>query len=824
MRHNGSALSVLFTILLGTNLLGQEHPRSGNWQGRTPPKTIIKGEVAEAESHQSLEYATIAVISKRDSSVVSGGVTGPDGAFEIETRPGQFFIRIEFVSFQEKIIDDIVLNRENLLLDLGTIYLKSNIEVLNEVVVEGERSQIEFALDKKIFTIGKDMVKTGGSAADILDNIPSIVVDVEGNVSLRGSQDVRILIDGKPSGLIGLGSTDALRQLQANLVEKVEVITNPSAKYDAEGNAGIINIILKKDTKNGFNGSFDFNTGYPHNHGGAFNINRRQKSFNLFASYGIMYRKRPGGGSTQTNYFLEDSTFFTDRQRKHERGGLSHNFRGGADFYLNKFNTITGALIFRKSIEDNVYDITYRDYDSSEDLIQTVLRKDNEEEIENNLEYSVNYTKTFEQKGRKFEASVQFWEEIETETSNIVQREFDEQDVEQEGLLQRSLNHEGEQNLLMQFDYLHPLGEQGKFEGGYRSTLRDIGNDFKVEEYVDGVWEIIPEFTNNFLYNENIFALYAIAGNKTGSFSYQLGLRSELTNIRTELEETSEVTHKDYLDLFPSGHLTYEFNENRSTQLSYSRRIRRPHFRHLNPFSSFSDPRFIRTGNPDLNPEYTNSTEISFLNNWAKGTFNSSVYHRYTTGVIRRITRVEEDGVSYSRPENLDKRHSFGLEFIFSWDALKWWRLNSSLNFFRSITDGGNIGEEFQADTYSWMGRINSLMTIAKKTDFQMRFNYRAPQETTQGKRYAYYFLDVGFSRDVLKKNGTLSLNLRDVFNSRKWSGESSAYNFFSTYDFQWRSRQILVGFTYRLNQKKKRGRRNGGAGGRDFGGDDAAF
>jgi len=810
--------SAIFTLLIwsivipANKLFAQEMEESA-----------IRGTVIDVSTGEPLEFANVSILDAASQELVSGGITELDGTFDIGVSPGVYDVKVDFLSYQSTTVEGIEITEDEPVYDIGQIEIRPDAQIIEGVEVVGERSQLQMGLDKRVFNVGKDVSRVGGSAADLLDNIPSVVVDGEGNVSLRGSQSVQILVDGKPSGIIGIGDAQGLQLLQSNMIESVEIITNPSAKYQAEGASGIINIVLKKEKKEGINGSFDLNTGWPHNHGAAANINVRRKWVNLFGNFGVNYRERLGGGITNQQFFREDTTFFTDIDRDRTRTGFGFNTQVGADFYLNPKNTITTSFLYRQGEDDNFNETIYRDYDENRVLTDITSRVDNEKEDESTLEYNLNYRREFDRKGQVLTADIQFQNNDEVENSSIVERPVDEElnPIDGDPLFQRSLNDESERRLLLQTDYTHPLGEEGKIETGYFSTFRRIGNDFRVEELAGEDWVTLPNFSNIFDYDENIYAVYGTIGNKFGRLALQGGLRAEYSDIRTELRETNEVNDRDYLNLFPSVFVGYEFDGENTVQASYSRRIRRPRFWDLNPFFSFSDNRNIRSGNPNLDPEFTDSYEISYLKYWDKVSISSSVYYRHTTDVITRVTTVINDSTTLSRPENLLEEDNFGLEFIASADVGKWWKVNGSFNFFRAITDGGNLGEEFSADTYAWTARVNSRMTFWKEVDLQLMFNYRGPEDRPQGSREAYYYLDANISYEIFGGNGTLNLNVRDVFNSRRYRFTTDIEDLYATGDFRRSIRTITLGLNYQLNQKKDRrggGRRDGGG---DFDGGD---
>ncbi|HRI60751.1 MAG TPA: outer membrane beta-barrel family protein, partial [Saprospiraceae bacterium] len=773
-------------------------------------KNMLKGFLADEATQQPVAYATVTLFSLPDSAAVTGAVTDDAGAFGLQAMPGEYFLRVQYTSYRTKFVGSVVLAEGGTATDLGVILLAEDANMLEEVVVKAEKSQVQFDLDKKVYNVGKDLVNKGGSAAEVLDNVPSVTVDGDGNVSLRGSESVRILIDGKPSGMVSFGS-NGLRNLPANMIDRVEVITNPSARYEAEGMAGIINIVLKKDQQKGVNGSVDLTVGQPDEYGAALNFNFRRNKFNFFTNYGIRYNNSPGSSSQYQEFYSGDTTFITDQTGKRQRAALSNSIRFGSDYYFTPKSILTTAFSWRYNDEDNTNVIDYRDY--IDDLSHPVggsRRTDDETATEPNVEYALTYKKLFQRQGRELIADFRYQDNAETERSNYTEVFFNADGAPsgQPDLLQRSENREGERMIVTQLDYVHPFGANGKFETGYRGSWRNLTNDYLVEELEDDQWQTVNGLSNNVLYTENILAGYAIVGDKVGRWSWQAGLRTEVSDIKTELKQTAEVNDRPtYANLFPSAHLNYELSDNSSLQISYSRRIRRPNFRELNPFAHYSDDRNYWGGNPDLDPEYTGAYEIGHLKRWENGSLGSSVYYRHTTDVIERIRTQLSDTSSITRPVNLAERDDVGFEFTGSYEPFKCWKLNANLNLFHSATNGEYEGQVYDAETFSWFGRTSSRLTLWKKVDLQTTFNYRAPRNTTQGQTKAMYHVDLGASTDILKNNGTLTLSVRDVFNTRRWRGVTEGDNFYAENDFQWRARQVSLTFSYRLNRQKEQAR-----------------
>jgi ferric enterobactin receptor len=766
----------------------------------------VRGKVTNSQTGNPLPYATISLFAQGDSALVDGTITDDVGAFSIEAKPGSYFAKVEYLAYEALIIEKIAVKKDPL--DLGSIQLKPSSTLLNEVVVQAEKSTMQMSLDKRVFNVGKDLANAGGNAAELLSNIPSVQVDVEGNVSLRGSGNVRILIDGKPSGLVSFNGAAGLQQLQGSLIERVEIITNPSARYEAEGVGGIINIILKKDQRNGFNGAFDLIAGQPDNYGVALNLNYRHERLNFFVNYGVSYRTSPGDGSIYQRSFAGDTTLIYRQKNTRDQEVIAQNIRGGLDFYFNPKNILTAAYTLRRTDGDRTMDIEYRDFVGDENNLTSIsTRSQFEKEIEPNSEYSLTYKKLFGKQGHEFVAEARLLDNWEDSDQDFVEK-FYLPDSSPSGAvdrLQSSYNYETERQFLFQADYVHPFSKEGKVEVGLRSTFRDLDNEFRVTELKDGEWETVNGLDDRFQYDENIHAGYGIFGDKKGKVSYQVGLRTEYTDVTTRLVAADSINARDYYNLFPSAHLTYDLPNENAMQVSYSRRVRRPRYNDLNPFVTYSDERNYWSGNPDLNPEFTDAYELGHIKYMQNGSLSSSLYYRHTTGKIERIRVVNDDGTAATRPENLSTEDAFGLEFTAAYNLAKWWKMDGNFNFFRSITDGGNLGADFEADTYSWFTRLTSRFTFWKKTDLQLRGNYEAKQQTTQGYRKPNYFLDVALSQDILNNNATLTLNVSDLFNSRRHRFVSEGETFYTENDFQWRRRQINLTFSYRLHQQKKK-------------------
>ncbi|MCE7066753.1 TonB-dependent receptor [Dyadobacter sp. CY326] len=781
---------LLITLLTTICVYGQEEPAE---------TVSIKGKLEDGDKNPVL-FANVALYSAKDSTLTGGIASDDKGFFAIPATAGNYFLKITYLTLDEKIVPNINLAAQDL--DLGIISLKSNAKVLEELLVRGEKSQMELQLDKRVFNVGKDLSNIGSNASDILNNMPSVTVDVEGNVALRGSQNVRILIDGKQSGMVGLNPAEALRQIPGDLIESIEIITNPSSRYDAEGEVGILNIVMKKNVRYGLNGSFTATAGYPANFGGSFNLNYRRKKVNLIANYGLMYREGPGRGNSRQAYNSADTSFVYEQSTARNRSGTSNNFMVGLDYFLNNFNTITATVSYRNSMNNNNSELQYRDFDMNNVLTQTVTRTERETEPRINLEGALNYEKKFDKKGQSLTFNGKYIISDETESAKF--KEFS--NINATGIFQRSFNTEDEKTFLAQLDYIQPIGKDGKIEAGLKSSVRLLDNDFSVHQQDEqGDWRILDQYDNRFAYDEKIHAGYVMASNQFGKVFLQAGLRGEYSDITTELKKTNQSNHRGYFNLFPSVHMSYKLQDAQTVQLSYSYRLSRPNFRDLLPFSNFSDSRVFRAGNPLLNPEFTHSFEAGHLLNMPKGSLLSSIYYRHRLGVVENITSVDSTGFTTVTPINLATGDSYGFEFNLTYDPAPWWKLTANANIFRAINEGFYNDKVLKSDTYSWTSRLSSRLTLFKSVDFQSSFNYRAPRKTTQGRDLAVYFIDLGFSKDILKGRGTVTASVRDLLNSQKRRNIVENAGYYSRSEFQWRTRQFLVTFAYRLNRSKEK-------------------
>ncbi|WDF62277.1 TonB-dependent receptor domain-containing protein [Flavobacterium sp. KACC 22763] len=804
------------------------------------PKVKVTGKVFEKVSKQPLEYATISLTKPNDTKVVAGGITNPKGEFEVAVAPGTYDIKVEFISFKSTEIKQKSIQDDT---NLGVVNLSEDAAQLNEVVVRAEKSTVEIKLDKKVYNVGQDMIVKGGSVSDVLDNVPSVSVDTEGNVSLRGSDNIRILIDGRPSQAINVA--EALRQLPADAIDKVEVITNPSARYDAEGGSGIINIILKKGKNQGFNGTFIASTGLPETYGASANLNYKTEKLNYFTTAGYNYRTTEGAGKTNSEYFDQNEVTksYLDENRDTKRVRNGFNERAGVEWTLTPSTFWTNAINYQKNTGDDRDLINYYNYDAAHNYTGTSYRLNDADTGSENFEYTSNLIKNFNDKGHKLTADLSISRNTDDSNSTITASPN----------FNNTLNDQVQKQVLFQADYVLPLGKGGQFEAGYKGSFGDLNNEYYVTTIENNVPVKDPNLSNTLEYKENINALYTQYGFKANKFSYLFGLRWEDTDIHVNLLDNNNFNTKKYNNLFPSAFISYEISDQSNFSASYSKRLSRPRGRFMNPAVNYASNINIFQGNPDLDPSLTDKYDIGYIKKWDKVTFNTSAYFEDTKDVFSFVRSptgdyVTADGevvtpapgevvdgtpVIKSQPINLGREQKFGFEFTFNYTPYKWWKLNSNFNFFNVKTTGehsyidtqGNtIVQDLDNQATSWFARVNSKVTLPYKIDWQLTAMYNGEQKTAQGKNLGQFGMNTALSKDVMKDKATIAFNISDVFNSRKMRSYTYLDGVTSYSEFQFRKRQFNLSFTYRFNKPKSERDKNaqprndgGGDGGGDF-------
>ncbi|MEO8234114.1 MAG: outer membrane beta-barrel family protein [Flavobacterium sp.] len=804
MNSTTKAFALFFLLGIST-LFAQEKTDS--------KKIILTGKIIEKSTSLPLEYATITFRKPNAAQAVSGGITDSKGNFSIEINPGTYDIKYEFISFKNIEVKNQVLTLSK---NLGTVFLEDEAQKLDAIEVRIEKTTVDIKLDKKVYNVGKDILVRGGTVSDVLDNVPSVSVSTEGTVSLRGNENVRILIDGKPSNAANVN--DALRLISADAIDKVEVVTNPSARYDAEGGGGIINIILKKGKNQGLNGTFIVSAGEPENSSASANINLKSELFNFFTTIGYNKRKNPGYTNIDTQSFNNNGSqrSFTQERRDSKKNGEGANVNFGIELLLDKNTSWTNAFNYRNNNGENNENVLYHNFDGNNNYIETRQRDNDALSKNETVEYTTNFIKKFKKDGHQLSIDGAFSQEIDKENSEI-----EGTVIETGGFVSSAAsakNNKQGRNLI-QADYVLPIKKIARIEAGFRGNYVKLLADYLVSEkfnFNDPLTEN-PFLTGTLDYVENVNALYVQFGSKINKFSYLAGLRYENSHIEVNLPQSNTFNNKNYENFFPSAFLTYEISDNSSISLNYSRRISRPRDRFINPFASYTSNVNLFQGNPNINPAMSDAYDIGYLKKWDKITFNTSFYINHTTDSFQFVRKERGDFIDgvpvvINTPFNLATEDRTGFEFTLNYNFKKWWKLNSNFNLFDVKTSGNYtytdvnnqlINIDFNKKATAWSARLSSKINLPYKIDWQTSANYNAPQKNGQGVTKGTAAANLAFSKDILKDMGTISFNVNDVFNSRKRIQQTQSATLISNSEMQWRRRQFTLSFTYRFNKKK---------------------
>jgi outer membrane receptor protein involved in Fe transport len=774
----------------------------------------VSGSVTDSETNVPLEYATISLKHKRLPDKIFGGITDENGKFSVEVNPGMYNIKIDYISF-ESYVDDNLRVIENT--DIGNIALNLDVSILDEVEVRAERTQVEIRLDKKIYNVGQDITVRGGNVSDVLANIPSIDVDFDGNISLRGNNNVTILINGKPSGLVGLSGPQGLRSIPSESIEKVEVVTSPSARYSAEGTAGILNIILKKQDLLGFNGNVDLNIGEPKNTGASGTFNLRNNKINFFSTTSIKDSDNSGSFIGNTEYF--NSNLKIDNNTNSNRNRKNTFLNLGVEYYFDDDTSLSLSGFYRKGDElsyskNIVNDITNIDIVSSNERVA------NDEELEESFEYSLDFYKDFDEDGHTLSAKVSYEENDENSIDKI--EDYSTIPFVSESSFERTTNIDFQNRFLAQVDYVYPIDENTEFEFGYRGRFLDRETDFDVSFLRGGTYQSDPGLSNIFKYNESINSFYTQFGKKINSVSVLLGLRYEASKQEIDQRTTNQFEVKKYSDLFPTVNLAYEISDVESLTLGYSKRVRRPRGWDINPFPRRNSITSYRRGNPFLDPTFTSAYEVDYLKRFKKITINTAIFYRQSDGNVERIQQetgelvdlIVDNGTNNPvlqvpvleyYPINLSTNKRFGSELSITYTPSRSVRINGSFTLNSSKIRGDYLGQSFDSDDTNWSARFNGFIRLPKNYSLQFFGFLRGPSENAFSKSKAFGFTTAAIQKSIFNKKGNISLRYSDLFNTGKWRSITSRESFRSESEGQWREPSLILTLSYRISEDKSK-------------------
>ncbi len=781
--------------------------------GAGAPLGGISGLVKDGASGDPIQTATVAVWSARDSSLVTGAVTDPEGGFNIQgLAPGRYYVEVSFIGYETKRVDEVEVARGRPA-TLGSILLRPDTAVLGEVQVTGERDYMEFRIDRTVYNVEDQPITSGGSATDVLRNIPSLEVDIDGNVSLRGSQNVAVLINGRPSNMSGEMLSSFLESLPSNTVARVEVIPNPSARYEPDGMSGILNIVLKQDADLGLSGTISANGSTREDFGGSLMLGYGKGPWNVRATYGLRYNTRSSGGNRLNEYRYLDPMDVLRTEDEDERRSLSNMLNINTDYRLSRNSTVTLSTMgsIRSGNSEGLR--RYFDLNAANELDVRYNRSTVENSDDVNFDVNLAFQRILDPGRNEFTAEI----EVERETDN------DFEDYRQEVIealmqptpdlfaLENNLEDEAGTEISAEANYIRPLGREGKLEAGFRSTLDLLDSRYYAENFDEALNKWVPDddVNNTFEFNEQVHAVYGIVGNQFGKWGTQVGVRLEQALTTFDLLTTNETFDNNYFSIFPSAFLTYQFNEMHRLRGSYSKRVNRPNTWQLNPFTDNDDPLFRRFGNPELKPEYTHSFEIGYSLITPSTTFTLSPYYRKTVDEIEWVQRVDtQTGITEMTFANLTTSESYGTEAIASLRLGQWMSGFVSLSLYRLVADGSNIEGDLSNDALSWNVRGNLSFTINPTLDIQLFTMYRPAMKIAQGERGAWTMTNIAVRQRFMDRKASLSLRVEDPFNLAGFDMWRETDTYYLEMDRSWQARQISLAFQYNFGRSDRDRRR----------------
>lgn len=773
----------------------------------------ISGRVLESGTGKPIEYSNIVVLSVSDTTLVNGGITNSDGYFYLTQIPkGMYFLDIRFIGFEDKRFE-VSITAEQMNLNMGEIFISPTEIDIEEVIVEGQRSPVSYQIDKKVIDVDQIQTVISGSAVDILENIPSVTVDVEGNVSLRGSGSFTVLIDGRPSVL---DAQDILQQLPASSIGSIEIITNPSAKYDPEGTSGMINIVLKDSRLRGFSGIVNANAGLNDKYGGDFLVEYVEDKFS--SHFGFDYNRRfsPGDRRQENRFILDQNTNFINSFGDRERGRISYSTRAGMEFRLGQSNILSfgGRIGFRESIDNAL--LNYVQWSQNNPQQFNYLSRSERSRASTYFALNTNFIHKFDSNGHELSSELVF---SSNEADEFTRSSEIDNNVQFDG---KWTTEKGpSSDVRGKIDYVIPIGSNSKFESGYQGQIDISEESTSLLNFnsATGIYEIQSEFSYTTEYTRSEHALYSIFSNSWDKLGLQAGLRGEYTFRTIELPLLDQEYTIDRWDYFPSVHGSYEFSKGKQIMASYTRRIERPRGWQLEPFDTWMDANNVRRGNPALEPEYIDSYEMAVQTYFGNISLSAEVYYKMTQNKIERVRSVFDEDVTLNTVENIGRDYSIGSEVMLLFDMFKFWNVNLMGNIYNYRIEGVLYEEQFSRESFNWQGRLNNVFRLGGTTQLQVNARYNSPSVSSQGRREGYFSTDLALRQDIFDRLLSVTLQVRDVLGTAKYEFTSEGLNFYNYNYFTRESPVVMLNLRFNINTQ--RNEREGTNKNGNFNGDD---
>ncbi len=767
----------------------------------------IKGKVIEATGNKPIEYATVTLYNAKDSSMIDGVITNIEGYFEFKKLDaGEYNITVRFMGFRKVFISDITISDKKQVADLGTVSLRTNVTNLNEVEIVGNAPKVEYKIDRKVVNVDQQLQAQGGTAVDVLERIPSIKTDLEGNVALRGSTSFTVLIDGKPSILTG---SDALNQIPASTIDKIEIITNPSAKYDPDGSAGIINIITKKNTLKGLSGIVNLSAGTSPDYSGSVLVNYRTKKTSLSLGADFGRREMTGFRNSYRESFLGDTVSYLQTNNKNTGTRKSVSLKAGIDYSISDKNTVTAEASYRLFNMSRIGDTKNTNWGSIDVNRQYYLTNMLDESEHPTLQFTMRDVQKFKKEGSDLTAQLTYNQGDDSGEQKTQQFSTDQTWQEEGGMLYdyKTNTTESEKDWRGDLDFQHPFTDKSHLEAGFQLRMESNDEDYKYYNYDSATGEYIKDTvqSNRYEFFNNIYALYATYSAEFKSLSLKAGLRTEYTD-----RNLKQITGKqDYpftkFDYYPSFYLTYRLPYNQTMQLSYSKRVNRPHGGELNPYVYFSDAFNSYSGNPELEPEYSHNMELNYIKYFGYTYLSVESYYRLTTNKMTRVQTLNDQGVLQSTMENINNDQSLGVEMSGNIQVNSWFTINPEASVYdyrlRNISDTTSVTRS----STNWDASVEFGADLKTATKIRLNANYDGPTVTVDGNRKGVFYMGFSARQDFLKRQLSVTFNIRDVLDTRKMNSTSTGVNYYTNTE-NWRQAPIFsIAVSYKWNNYNRR-------------------
>lgn len=811
---------ILFSTLFTTLITFSQGP---------PTQKIgsIDGQVFDSISRKPIEYASIRVCNDKDTSLVAGIYTDEFGKFVLDQLPtGRFIIKISQAEFKDKFINGIVITPQKPLRKLGSISLSSTSQQIEEVIVQGKKDILQTGIDKKVYNVGEDISVQGGSANDVLNNIPSIEIDQDGKLSLRGDGNVTILIDGRPSSLSGGNGKSALDGISAASIERIEVVTNPSAKYDPDGTSGIINIVLKKNIRRGLNGNVNLSAATGNAYNGSTSLSMRNTKFNLYGNYSYDYRDGYRNNLSDISQVVGIDSNINLQQRRYGRDlSKTHTGKIGMDIYVKDRNTLTWSIAGNGGDRTRLGDQSNFRYfnENTSDTIGFWNRYSDDPGKRVGMDFAAGYNWEFKEEKGGIDWSVN--QSLGEENNKGFY--FQQNQIPFSTLVQDQQLESREKNNVTtaSMDIVRILKNNWRTESGIKLIHRNMGvnTHSSSRDSISNPYENDTLAFFNYEYTERIYSAYGIAARAVNKWKYQLGVRVEKSFQEPKLISKNESYSNDYLNAFPSAFIRYAAKKSLEFSLGYSKRINRPSSENLNPFTSYADPYNLRRGNPALRPEYIHSVDLGV--EWTKDKFSvtASLYQRYSFEVIQRVKIFYADGTSAGTFANIDNSQSTGGELVIQFRPKPIWRNVLSINSNYIAYKDASSTSNYNRSGFALGGKISSTLELWKRTlTVQLNANYNAPSVSAQGKIQPRGSVNLSMDKSLSGGKWGIGMRMSDIFNTQGFQFELDQPTVKQTASFKWQTRRLYITVRYKFgrtdfNDKKKSPDGGGGGGGFDF-------